>query len=498
MATSNFTNELMAKGKKLPTLPGVAVSVLDAVQREEPDIQQISEIISKDPPLTVEVLKFVNSPYVGLRKKISSVFHASQMLGINAIKNLALGFSLVKSFQGQNNFDYTGYWTSSLTAAVASRAIAQKVLPVFAEDAFFLGLLHDIGILVMVETVPSEYDLVLQSPPRSGSDLSTTETQVLGFNHMDVGSKIVESWGFPSTLSTPIAHHHDPDTLDGDSQEMVTITRLLHVSTLFVDFFNHPEDPTSSAAIRYFLDRYGWTDAVDIASSMEEINRQVSDVLPIFQISDYDHDRYQSLIERAREELLNISFDTVQKLMVQKQEIEDLKEEVTKDSMTWLYNHRSFHQMLVMEMQRATRYGAPMSILMADIDNFKSVNDRYGHLAGDKVIKMVSEIFTSHIRETDIIGRYGGEEFAVICTNTPEDGALILADRLREAVAAGSVTHDGQTVTVTISIGVTSMEKEGGVSKEELIQQADDALYHAKTSGKDRCSVYLRKSASLS
>jgi diguanylate cyclase (GGDEF)-like protein len=232
---------------------------------------------------------------------------------------------------------------------------------------------------------------------------------------------------------------------------------------------------------------------VDIAGSMEEINRQVSDVLAIFQITDYDLDRYQSLIERAREELLNISFDTVQKLMVQKQEIEDLKEEVTKDGITLLYNHRSFHQMMLIEMQRAVRYRIPMSILMADIDNFKSVNDRYGHLAGDKVIKMVSKTLASHIRETDIVGRYGGEEFAVVCTNTSREGAVILSDRLREAVAAGSVTHDGQTVAVTISIGVTSMEAAGEISKEELIQQADNALYHAKMSGKNRCFAYSRE-----
>ncbi len=487
-----FLSHLLKQEKKLPTLPAIAAQLLEAVQKDDPAIGDISAIISNDPPLSIEVLKFVNSPYFGFRRKISSVHHAAQMLGINALKNLALSFALIKTFGRQSNgFDYSDFWKDSLVAAVSCKLIAQAVQPEFAEDAFFLGLLHDIGILIFVEYLPSEYQPVIQEVKEEKTHLAAVENQILGFDHMQIGSHLVNEWGLPDIMVYPIRFHHHPDQQDSDSEPLVTATRILHLSTLFTEFFQKPEESLGMGVIRHFIDRYGFSSALDVGALLEKTNAQVSEVLPAFDIGGYDRECYQEIIERAREELLNVSFDYVQKLVEQRQQIETLKQNVSRDGLTSLYNHKWFHEVLQQEIQRAVRYHSPLSIIFADIDDFKTINDGYGHLAGDKVLKILANILRTDIRETDYIARYGGEEFAIICTETPLEGALVIGQRLLSTVSSHSFVHENGTIRLTISIGVASTDPGEPISPKQLIDRADKALYNAKENGKNCCCGYL-------
>jgi diguanylate cyclase (GGDEF)-like protein len=491
MSEVDFLQVLQTKNMKLPTLPGIASLLIEAVHREDPDIQEISDIIAKDPPLSAEVLRFVNSPYFGLRKKISSVFHASQMLGINTIKNLALSFSLIKSFHGINDFDYSGFWKDSMIAAVSCKTIARRVIPPFSEDAFFLGLLHNIGILVLSEYFPTEYRLVLNEMSDEDANPTPLENQILGFDHMVVGHYLTKEWRLSDHLVLPIRHHHKPEEVENTSEEIVSITRLLHLATQIVAFFKQPKDVVRAGIVQHYIDAYGYNDQIKIEDTLSEVNRQVSDVLPVFDITDFSRDQYQVLIERAREALLSISLDHVQKLIEQQQEIDSLKENVSKDGMTSLLNHRSFHRMLHRELNRNARYGKPISILIADLDDFKKINDTHGHLVGDKVIKLVAGILRSNTRETDMVARYGGEEFGIICIETGIEGALKLADRLRESVSSCKFIHDNANIDLTVSIGLASVEGGERINKDELIHRADQALYRAKKSGKNTCCSHL-------
>jgi HD-like signal output (HDOD) protein len=132
MPTDTAFDVIFLKMDRLPTLPGIAMRILEAVQKEDPDLQEIGKIISTDPPLSVEVLKIVNSAFYGLPSKVTTVFHAMNLLGINTVKNLALSFTLVKNFQTNSSvsFDYTLFWKDSLIGAVAARLLAEKILPI--------------------------------------------------------------------------------------------------------------------------------------------------------------------------------------------------------------------------------------------------------------------------------------------------------------------------------------------------------------------------------
>ena len=156
----------------------------------------------------------------------------------------------------------------------------------------------------------------------------------------------------------------------------------------------------------------------------------------------------------------------------------------TLDALTNLNNRRQFETRLGQEISITKRQNNPLCAMMIDIDFFKKVNDTYGHAAGDEVLREVAARIKTHLRESDIPSRYGGEEFAVLLPYTHIEEAKIVGERLRKAVESKPVELDNQTINVTISMGLAEYNrKESG---EELFERADKALYEAKTSGRNR------------
>jgi diguanylate cyclase (GGDEF)-like protein len=159
------------------------------------------------------------------------------------------------------------------------------------------------------------------------------------------------------------------------------------------------------------------------------------------------------------------------------------------DGLTGLFNHRHFQEQLAKEFNRLDRLSGHLSLLLIDIDHFKKINDTYGHPVGDSVLKRVAGIIRKAIRNIDIAARYGGEEFAVILIGTDAGGAGKMAERLRKAVANIGFSAEKDTFHVTISIGIST--NIGDVrKKEELVEMADKALYHAKRSGRNRSVLW--------
>ena len=165
--------------------------------------------------------------------------------------------------------------------------------------------------------------------------------------------------------------------------------------------------------------------------------------------------------------------------------IESYEKEAVLDGLTGTYNKKSIVEFLNKYIHNFLRYKKEsFSLLMIDIDFFKKINDTYGHLAGDKCLEIMSNIIKSIIRESDIFGRFGGEEFLIILPNTKMSGALKLAKRIKDAVEKQVFTFESQDIKFTISIGATSM----GLTDtyESLLSRVDEALYEAKNKGRNR------------
>jgi HD-like signal output (HDOD) protein len=249
MSPATHLNGIAQKIGKLPTLPGVAIKILEAIQRETPNLREVSEVISSDVPLSARVLMVVNSPFYGLSNKITSVHQAMVYLGLNTVKNLALSFSLLRGFapKKKGSFDYVQFSKDSLIGAVAAKLLTEKTNRQHGENAFFLGLLQNIGILIMAESMPAEYEKVICEAASSASPLHEIEDNLLGINHMQVGAFVTDSWRMPASFGVPISFHHSPDRLDMVFDDIEYLTKILHLSALYIDLWVFRAKPATDS-----------------------------------------------------------------------------------------------------------------------------------------------------------------------------------------------------------------------------------------------------------
>lgn len=159
------------------------------------------------------------------------------------------------------------------------------------------------------------------------------------------------------------------------------------------------------------------------------------------------------------------------------------------DRLTGLFNRGHWEEMLRQDYARHRRYESNAALVMFDIDHFKNINDTYGHQAGDSVIQQTADIIRLNMRDADVAGRYGGEEFVVLLPDTDRHGGLMFAERLRQSVEAHVVTHEQHSIRFTISLGVADLSLPSS-SYTQLIEWADNALYASKAGGRNRVSCY--------
>jgi diguanylate cyclase (GGDEF)-like protein len=163
--------------------------------------------------------------------------------------------------------------------------------------------------------------------------------------------------------------------------------------------------------------------------------------------------------------------------------VERVKQLAYLDGLTGIFNRRFFELRILEEIDRARRYGTGMAVIMADIDEFKRLNDEFGHVLGDEVLRQVSSLFHQQVRKIDVVCRYGGEEFGILLTQTSAEHAMNIAEKLRKLVAAWQ--FPGVPRTVTISAGAAALPDQG-TTRDELVKAADAALYAAKQAGRNR------------
>ena len=176
---------------------------------------------------------------------------------------------------------------------------------------------------------------------------------------------------------------------------------------------------------------------------------------------------------------------------------EVLQTQSIKDPLTSLYNRRFMEETLEREIARAKRTSSCLSVIMLDLDNFKSLNDRYGHAAGDNVLRAASALLIRSLRSTDVACRFGGEELMVILPDCPPEGAALRAEAIRASLEAMTLMELGQSFKVTASFGVASTSLCGN-DHNFLLKAADSALYKAKRSGRNRVESWLAPAGEVS
>jgi diguanylate cyclase (GGDEF)-like protein len=202
-----------------------------------------------------------------------------------------------------------------------------------------------------------------------------------------------------------------------------------------------------------------------------------------------------------RREMLGVIANQVAISLQNGHMVQALEEQATTDGLTGLVNHRTFQERFATMLGRAERHNFAVALMLTDIDHFKKINDSYGHPTGDDVLRRVAGLLKASARKIDITARYGGEEFAIVLESTDRDGAMQLAERIRQEVAQQSFESSKGPFKATLSLGIAVYPGDGR-SKAELIKNADTALYAAKHGGRNQAVHYgglakLAKAAKL-
>ncbi|MCK5546091.1 MAG: GGDEF domain-containing protein [Rhodospirillaceae bacterium] len=183
--------------------------------------------------------------------------------------------------------------------------------------------------------------------------------------------------------------------------------------------------------------------------------------------------------------VLSVSFALGVTIMTTNRLQEELRYKAMIDPLTEIFNRRAFFSAAEPAVSRAERFGTPISVLVMDLDNFKNVNDTFGHATGDKVLCHFVDLAQASLRGADILGRFGGEEFIALLPDTDAEQAVQIADRLRKSMSKSVVKHNDESIHTTVSIGVTVCVKHP-TSLEDMVKSADEALYEAKNLGRNR------------
>lgn len=635
----------------IPTLPLTLHRLFEMTADGDHTTREVADVVESDPALTAKVLKVINSPFYGLRFKISTLSHAIAMLGIPALTSLASGIAAFPCGDEEGAFDKCRYWAHSLAVASAARAIAKEVHYDLPEEAYIGGLLHDLGKVVLDQYAPDAFAASLDAFETTGEDRIDLERKCLGMDHSQVGALVAEKWNLPKILKDAVQFHHEPEdrlrsfprkhrelvgivaaadrlcwacglgsagdgriaadelTLaDGTTLRPEQIDRVLAEVTKEFEVtahrlgFEYAEGGDFLACLRAAngkADRAlsGKERRLSLPDRVAEIGQVVRrarrfqtveemiegsllaiqgglglDRVLFLQVdldeerlqgkwlfddtritvdvrdislplnpdgligtalrdggaqlvdnwaTDGDLLRYLGVVEVAaaavivnQQPLGVLSADyffrnheitpedvsllgilacdlglAIENLVLSRQ-ASKLRSLAAKDELTGLNNRRNLMKLLQKEIERAQRYGSPLSAVMIDIDHFKDFNDNYGHQAGDVILMEVAQLITAASREIDVIGRYGGEEFLVVLPETHVDQAIVYAERLRS-----TVEHFGRerqktypSCHLSISVGVTSLLRERD-DLEQLIHRVDHALYAAKDRGRNRVCV---------
>lgn len=475
-------------------MPAVAIQILDLCQRDEPDIAEIAKLISSDPALSAKILRLTNSPMYGLKCEIRTVSHAICVLGLSAVRPLALSFSLVKGLQDKDKKALTWFWRRSLLSAVAARELSSATGYRLSEEAFMGALLQDIGVLALRQLAGMEYATLARAGTRH-QILVEGEVALFGEDHAGLGAWLAERWRLPTTLCTAIAFSHSPDKIPADVHpDIANLIRLVAVSGEVADLWIEQDPALAMKTLRHSTSQLLQIDDEKLDTTLERIAIRAEEVASYFDIELGSAEELSGILEQAKETLLILAIaanrqasDAKQAIGTLEAKAKSLEQEAQRDGLTGLYNRVFFDQAFAQSVATAKREERPLSLVLFDVDHFKDVNDSYGHPVGDRVLAGIAKVLGSRLRPNDTSARYGGEEFVLLLPDTDTVGAAVVAERLRQRIADAS--HDighGAILRATVSAGYATMQPRSSATAEMLLASADAAMYAAKRAGRNR------------
>ena len=487
--------ERLERCSSLPTLPAVAIRILELCQKENLDLAEIAAIISNDPSLAAKLIKTANSPIFAVRREVTTISYAISLLGINAIRTLVLSFSLSKTCQTGNAPGLKDYWQRSVLSALAAREVCQGEQIGSRDEAFLCGLLQDIGMLALARVATGEYPKILAEANRDHDAVILLERQAFGCDHAEVGAWLLERWRAPRLLADMVACSHEPGRI-GNDEDLSFLAKAVAISGSFADLWAGNREMAPALLGRELAGLWPDGGGPDSAAVSGRLIEHAPQLAPLFEVK-LDASEMASVLEEAQEVMLSLSVRASQELNDIHDALKRLESrtatllvEAQRDPLTGVANRGYVNTYLEDVFRAAVELSRHIGVIFADVDHFKLVNDTYGHSAGDTVLQSVAQRITQGLRGGDFVGRYGGEEFVIIIRANDDAELLTVAERVRQTIAGAPHTiGNGRSLPVTISLGCTLLDKLRHPTSRALLEEADSALYAAKRAGRNRCEL---------
>jgi len=475
----------------LPSPPAIALQIVALAGDPEIDVAKVATTISKDPGLTAKVLRVANSPLYSKRRKSENLRQALVALGLNAATTLALSFSLVSTYRTGSGagISHIRYWRRAILGASAARTFAALTGVRAPEDIFLAALLQDIGVLAIDRVQPEFYRTL---PEASHRELIAHETRALGSDHAAVGAWLLRHWKLPESLCAAVEASHDPERA-AVTTPLGMAARCVALGSECVELLLAPE-PRDPTGLAQQAERWLGIGAEALTAAMSTIVAEIPEVERLFDTEILDADVAASIIEQAREllTLRNLqALDQVASLIQTTTQLEQrtsaLEDQQRRDCLTGVFNRGFLDELLRKEFDSSGSGGWPLSIVFADLDLFKRVNDTYGHATGDSVLMEAARLFLDAVRDSDYVARYGGEEFVIVLPGLNAEGARTVCERILERLRSANHRVAGGSIRVTASLGLATHDPAAPfASVSAMLEAADRCVYIAKRGGRDR------------
>ena len=483
----------------LPSPPAVASRIIELSSCNSSTLGDVADAVGIDPALSAKLLRMANSPLYARQRKVENLRQAITLFGIEGTLNIALSFSLKQSGNSSSNsgLDYNMYWKRSLASALLCQEFGQRFGDASKDSLFLLGLLQDIGVLALDKASPDLYKR-LDKSQTSHDLLCECELNELGTDHSKVGAWLLGEWNIPDAIIAPISNSHlalNEETVS----DVEDISKCVAASCLMADIFV-AEDVES--AIFNSINRVEKVIKLDrdvYQSIIENVSTNFALMAGMFDIELGDKALLESIQEQAKDILILRNLSKIRdigngpgnkgNMSSGKKEPEIISRH---DPLTGLFNRRHFDHCIRQEFENTKKYEWPLGLIFVDLDHFKSVNDNYGYSAGDEVLTHSAKLLTDCMRDTDIVSRYGGEEFTILLPGIDKHGTEIACQRIIEWFRENPAKLKcGETIKLTVSVGAAVYYGEKFYKDwSQLISNADEALYHAKQIGRDQFSLY--------
>jgi diguanylate cyclase (GGDEF)-like protein len=479
-----------------PSPPAIAMQIIELASDPEINVSALAAMISRDAGLAAKVLRVANSPIYCKRRRSDNLRQALVVLGLNAATTLALSFSLVSTYQRGNGvgIDYRRYWRRAILIANAARAFGERFSEQSSEDLFLAALLQDIGILALDRVQPDLYQtLKLEA---SHAEIIAHERGALGTDHAALGGWLLRQWNLSDALCSTVEASHDVQSLP-DGSAHAEAARCLALATQCGDILlGGGAQPLAAAMDELEARSREWLglDAAALAEVLTSLVAEIPEIERLFETPILPGDAAAAILDQAREllTLRNLqALEEVTTLKASSQQLAsrtaELESKTRRDALTGAYSRGHLDVQCQTEFDNAVAGSWPLSVAFVDLDNFKRVNDTWGHAAGDAVLIAAARIMMDSTRDSDFVGRYGGDEFLLILPGVGADLARRVCDRILTRLRAWEGGGEEGTLRMSASIGLaTHVPNEPFGTAADLIRAADRCVYAAKSAGRDR------------